>query len=151
MAPPLAARCAGLAGLTGDPAAVRLTELATALDEAVRHVRSAEVWDADQSLRFEAAGVLAELEALLAAVELTLSGTRDRFGLTPAGQPDQDAARYAVAWLGDLIEGRVRRLAGAGSRERAAMLARDRLLAHVAALPAGPAARPCGSAAADKG
>jgi hypothetical protein len=137
VAPALTARCAGLADVTGDPMAVRLAELAGRLDEAVRRTRSAGTWDADQSVRFQAAAVLAELEALLAASELTLSGARDRCGLALVDKNDQDSARYAVKWLGDRIASRVDQLAAADAKDAepdAALIARNRLRAHVAAL-----------------
>jgi alkylation response protein AidB-like acyl-CoA dehydrogenase len=135
-APALSARCADLVEATGDPAAQRLADLATTLTTVVRAARSAGTWDTDQSFRFRATAVLAELEALLAAVELTSTAARKLFGLAPVDEPDADAARFAVSWLGDRLAARLRQLADdapGGTGPDASV--RDRLRAFVAAAP----------------
>lgn len=145
-APPLSARCADVLALSEDPAAARVAALAGQLDGMVRAALAAGVWDADQALRFEAAAILAELEALLAAVELTVPEVRSRCGQRPVEQSDVDAARYAVSWWGDRLAGRLDSLAamigaraGRGTDGFRDPTPADRLRAHVAGL-AHPAA-----------
>jgi len=109
-APPLTGRCVELAETTGDPAAGRLAELSAVLDAAVRASRQGNHWETDQAHRFEATGVLAELEALTAALELTRPESRAKLGLDPVAGRDADAAGFAVQWLGDRIAARIERL-----------------------------------------
>jgi alkylation response protein AidB-like acyl-CoA dehydrogenase len=104
-APALHGRCLDLAEAVPDATTSRLVELADTLGAAVRAVRATGQWETDQAVRFEAAGAAAELEALLAAAELTLTGSG----------PDADATRYAVSWWGDGLAARLERLIAVGA------------------------------------
>ncbi|GAA0572170.1 hypothetical protein GCM10010172_65880 [Paractinoplanes ferrugineus] len=133
-APALSARCGDLVRLTADPMAARVADLVASFDTVVRAARSSGAWTAGQAMRFEVTGVLAELEALLATAELTLAGARREFGLGPVAEPDEDAARYAISWLGDRLADRLSRLAiEATDTVDPATACRDRVRARVSA------------------
>jgi alkylation response protein AidB-like acyl-CoA dehydrogenase len=106
-APALAGRCAAVGAAAGEPALDALGALAAGLSTVVRAARAARRWEADQALRFEAAAILAEVEALLAACELTLPRCRELFGLPPVARRDTDATEFALAWLGARLAARL--------------------------------------------
>jgi alkylation response protein AidB-like acyl-CoA dehydrogenase len=145
-APALAARCRDLAVTSGSSSAAALASMADGLTAVTAAARTGGRWGTDQALRFHAAAVLAELEALLAACELVLPECRAALCLSGhAADADIAAVEFAVAWLGWRIAFRLRDIAGmVGSAEaRRAVagvvpaedraLARDRLGAMLAA------------------
>ncbi|MET8366535.1 hypothetical protein ABZU53_23515, partial [Micromonospora sp. NPDC005194] len=107
-----AARAATLAARTGRPAAAALGALLTRLVDLVGEARRDGRWAADQAWRFAAAGVLAEAEALLAAVELIDPECRAVAGLPGrAAARDEAALGYALGWRGADLAARVQVLA----------------------------------------
>ncbi|MFF0317634.1 acyl-CoA dehydrogenase family protein [Micromonospora sp. NPDC005252] len=111
-APGPAARAATLAARTGRPAAAALGALLTRLVDLVGEARRDGRWAADQAWRFAAAGVLAEAEALLAAVELIDPECRAVAGLPGrAAARDEAALGYALGWRGAELATRVQALA----------------------------------------
>ncbi|MBI3268962.1 MAG: acyl-CoA dehydrogenase family protein [Planctomycetes bacterium] len=90
-----------------------LEDLTRRLLEVVRALRSQKKWDPDQGLRFDAGGVLAGLEALLALAELADPGGRAALGLPAASVgPEHGASvRFAYGWYGARLVRRVRELA----------------------------------------
>ncbi|MFG1650033.1 acyl-CoA dehydrogenase family protein [Micromonospora sp. NPDC049275] len=111
-APTPAARAATLASRTDRPAVVALGTLLTRLVDLVAAARRCGRWAADQAWRFAAAAVLAEAEALLAAVELIDPGCRAVAGLPGrASAEDEAALGYALGWRGAELANRVEMLA----------------------------------------
>lgn len=125
-APAPAVRAAALAAAGDRPAVAALGALLAALLDLVAAARRSGRWARDQAWRFAAAAVLAEAEALLAAVELVDPDCRARGGLPGrAGAWDEAALGYALGWRGGDLAGRV------------ALLAAD-LAADGTAVPDGP-------------
>ncbi|MDW5324837.1 acyl-CoA dehydrogenase [Plantactinospora sp. KLBMP9567] len=124
-APALAGRCADLHTASGCARAHRLARAADGLSATVRAARAAGRWDGDQALRFAAATVLAELEALLATCELACPRCRPAAGPPgEAAETDVAALEYAFEWLGARIAGRLGELARAcGTGEADAAIA----------------------------
>lgn len=119
-APPLATRCRDLAAASGGNQVVApLASLADGLAAVTAAARAAGCWEADQALRFQAAGTLADLEALLAACELVLPQCRAALAISGhASDADVAAVEFAVAWLGARAAFRLRDIAEiVGSRE----------------------------------
>ena len=111
-APAPAARAATLAAAGGRPAVAALGTLVTRLIDLVGEARRSGRWAADQAWRFAAAAVLAETEALLAAVELIDPAGRAVVGLSGrAGTWDEAALGYALGWRGGELVTRVELLA----------------------------------------
>jgi hypothetical protein len=81
--------------------------------------RAAGRWEADQALRFQAAGTLADLESVLTACELVLPECRAALGIGGhAADADVAAVEFAVGWLGARAAFRLRDMADmVGSRE----------------------------------
>ncbi len=118
-APPLAARCRDLAAASGAAQVAALASLADGLAAVTAAARAAGCWEADQALRFQAAGTLADLEALLAACELVLPECRAVLAISShAADADVAAVEFAVSWLGTRAAFRLRDIADmVGSRE----------------------------------
>lgn len=111
-APNPAVRAATLAAAGGRPAVAALATLLRRLFDLVGRARHSGRWAADQAWRFAGAGVLAEVEALLAAVELIDPHGRVVAGLPGcAGEVDEAALGYALGWRGGLLAARVDELA----------------------------------------
>lgn len=107
-----------LAALPGEAPLEGLAGAAEALLRTAAALRDAGRWRADAALRQQAAEAWAELEAVVAGVELCDLDRRAALGLPPvvdAGPVDRLAWRYAAGWLGARLVDRVRALAqGAG-------------------------------------
>ncbi|MEV0006382.1 acyl-CoA dehydrogenase [Micromonospora sp. NPDC050980] len=111
-APNPATRAATLAAATGRPAVGALATLLRRLFDLVGRARRSGRWTADQAWRFAGAAVLAEAEALLAAVELVDPHARATAGLSGrAGEVDEAALGYALGWRGAVLAVRVDDLA----------------------------------------
>jgi alkylation response protein AidB-like acyl-CoA dehydrogenase len=102
-----------------------LIQLAATLVDTVRALRASGRWDADQALRLDVAACHAELEALVALVELADPGCRAHLGLPPLAAPAAAhlgrVLPFAVGWLG------ARLVADAGLLQVVAGLDRARL------------------------
>ncbi|WP_139128614.1 acyl-CoA dehydrogenase family protein [Micromonospora humi] len=111
-APNPAVRAATLAAAGARPAVGALATLLRHLLDLVGRARRSGRWATDQAWRFAAAGVLAEVEALLAAVELVDPHGRVTAGLPGrAGEVDEAALGYALGWRGAVLAARVDDLA----------------------------------------
>ncbi|MFI5834201.1 acyl-CoA dehydrogenase family protein [Micromonospora sp. NPDC051300] len=111
-APNPALRAATLATTTARPAVGALATLLRRLFDLVARARQSGRWAADQAWRFAAAAVLAEVEALLAAVELVDPRARALVCLPGrAGEVDEAALGYALGWRGVVLSAQVDDLA----------------------------------------
>lgn len=112
---PLPEHLRALAALPGARSLEPLADLAEALYDVVRSLRQGQLWDGDQSRRFQAAGIQGLLEALTCTVELSDPDRRQALGLPTPREADAglDAAvyGYTVGWLGDRVATRIRALA----------------------------------------
>ncbi len=113
------ARLTPLVGLTG------------ALLATTRALRATPRWDDDQGTRLAMAEIFTELEALVALVELADPDRRRALGMPTIasagpGRPDVDAvARFALAWFGGALCGRLRQIRLAAAAGNTADAARE--------------------------
>jgi hypothetical protein len=126
------------AGLRLDP----LICLADALIDTVRVLRASGRWDADQALRLEVAARWAELEALVALVDLADPGCRALLALSPLREPAATqlapVVPYAVGWLGGRLVAEAGLLRIAAGLDRTPLLDAEAELVHLHDAAAAP-------------
>jgi alkylation response protein AidB-like acyl-CoA dehydrogenase len=95
----------------GAVALAPLIAIADALLGLVRHCRTTQMWTEDQGLRFEASRLLAELEVLLAALELTDPDLRQSLALSESVSElhvPRPLVQFAYGWFGGRVASALR-------------------------------------------
>jgi alkylation response protein AidB-like acyl-CoA dehydrogenase len=108
---PVERHARALAGIGGAVSLEPLAELARLLLQFTGAARASGAWDGDQGVRFAAAEIFAQLETLIAAVELADPDRRQALGLPlPTGDSVAGVYRFALSWQGARAAAALRQL-----------------------------------------